>query len=150
MKTAQSIQGIVIRGHGVASGSAANSPYPHGTISMQLPFFKDAGIPVHDFWLGTINVSIKPKYFRMKKPLYQLKGVLWTEAHPAETFSFSRCKIDYENTSYSGLIYYPDPSTKKQHFQDPSTIEILAPFIVGIHYGSLVTVELDPEEIELY
>lgn len=34
------VEGVVKEGHQVASGMAKDSPYPRGTIEMQLPFLK--------------------------------------------------------------------------------------------------------------
>ena len=42
--------GRCVAGHGVASGRAADSPYPAGTISLQAPLFaRHEPKPVH-FW----------------------------------------------------------------------------------------------------
>ena len=70
---------------------------------------------------------------------------------PAENFSFYRCGIrpTGAETFAEGLVYWPHPSTKLEYFQDLSTLEILAPFIEGITYGSTVELKLNPKEIEI-
>lgn len=49
------LTGIVKSGHQVASGRAENSPYERGTLEMQLPCFRDLGLDLSTFYLGTIN-----------------------------------------------------------------------------------------------
>ena len=70
---------------------------------------------------------------------------------PAENFSFYRCDIRSmaTETFVEGLVYWPHPSTKPEFFQDPSILEILAPFIGGITYGSPVELKFDSREIEI-
>src|SRR6185503_17786920 len=91
------ISGIVDRGHQVASGMASDNPYPNGTIKMQIPFFKERGLDLGSFFQGTLNVSISPNSFEMKLPEYTFRKVAWTTLHPPEDFSFSRCKIIFDN-----------------------------------------------------
>ncbi len=40
---------VLVQGHGVASGKAV-SPYPKGTIEMQLPFFAALGLDLSSYW----------------------------------------------------------------------------------------------------
>ena len=50
-----SVTGKVVLGHGVASGRAANSPYPRGSLEMQIPCFLDRGL---DLMLGLRRIDI--------------------------------------------------------------------------------------------
>ena len=70
---------------------------------------------------------------------------------PAENFSFYRCGIrpTGAETFAEGLVYWPHPSTKPEFFQDPYTLEILAPFLADITYGSTVELHVDTAEIEV-
>lgn len=140
----------MIQGHRVASGQAADNRYPRGTITMQKPFFKKLGLDLTSCHDGTLNVSILPLRFEMGEPRYTFHRLEWTSLHPPEDFSFSPCVITFHRTSHPGWIYYPHPETKKTHFQSPHVLEILAPFIPGIHYGEEVMIEIDPDEIHLY
>ena len=62
-----SITGKVISGYGVASGKGNDSRYPEGTLKLQMPFFKERGLDLSVFFIGTININIAPKQFKIKK-----------------------------------------------------------------------------------
>jgi hypothetical protein len=143
------VPGVVLRGHQVASGTGADSPYPHGSISMQLPFFKALGLELGAMHPATINVSITPLRFALLAPQYTFKAVAWTHLHPPEDFSFSACLLEHQGSACAGWIYYPHPQTKQTHFQPASTLEILAPHIRGMAYGSSVLLRLNPAEIAI-
>ena len=144
-----SLTGIVKPGHQVASGSSPNSPYERGTLEMQLPFFQKLGLDLSSFFLGTINISIAPNTFKLVKPKHTFPHVKWHPDYDAETFSFSPCRLLHQGNSYQGLIYYPHPETKIGHFQDDSILEAIAPKIPDLNYGDRITLEIDPQEIEL-
>lgn len=139
------LSGIVIQGHRVASQKSEH--YPRGTIEMQLPFFKQLGLDLSSFHLATLNVSIGPGVFSMKNPQHTFRCVRWTSRHPPEDFSFSLCHVIFKGKRYEGWIYYPHPQTKKRHWQDQSTIEIIAPYITGISYGDRVEIEVNAAEV---
>jgi CTP-dependent riboflavin kinase len=141
------IEGVVTSGYQVASGFAENSPYPRGTLEMQLPFFKDFGLDLSPFYLGTLNISIRPKELNLKNPEYTFRNVKWSPEHGAEDFSFSRCQIIFNGNKYIALIYYPHPETKINHFQDTSIVEIIAVPIPNIKYGDTVNIEINTEEV---
>lgn len=144
------VRGIVVRGHRVASTGGSGSPYPEGTIRMQLPHFRRLGLDLSVYWPGTLNVSIGPALFEMRAPRYTLRQVAWTALHPPEDFSFSPCRVAFADELYTGLVYYPHPETKARHFQDPSTIEVIAVHIPGVRYGSKVTLHLRRDEIAIH
>jgi CTP-dependent riboflavin kinase len=144
-KNWKSVYGVVVRGHQVASKKSEH--YPEGTIEMQIPFFLELGLDLTMFYRGTLNVSIAPSTFKLGQAEYKFPKVQWTSKHPAEDFSFSRCRLVYKNVRYEGWVYYPHPETKKRHFQNPSLIEIIAPVIPEIKYGDKVEIEINPQEI---
>ncbi|MGI0484394.1 hypothetical protein ACN4EK_03090 [Pantanalinema rosaneae CENA516] len=143
------IVGVVQAGHGVASGTAMDSPYPAGTIALQIPYFQALGLDLSAYFPGTLNVSIAPQQFQLIQPQYRFEQVEWTDRHPPETFSFSACWVIFDSIRYGGWIYYPDPATKRTHFQPASTLEILAPPIRGITYGDRLTLEINSWEVRI-
>lgn len=148
MQQWQSIEGIIKRGHQVASGIAKDRPYPQGTIEMQTPVFQKLGLDLSVFFPGTLNVSISPKTFTIQQPEYTFKNVQWHPEYPSEDFSFSPCRVIFQEITYAGLVYYPHPETKIGHIQAPAIIEVLVrSFIPQIHYGDRVILEVNPREI---
>jgi hypothetical protein len=141
------VKGIIVEGHRVASAPSAD--YPYGTLEKQKPFFKALGLDLDRCYNGTLNVSIYPYTFKVKNPQFTFERVEWTDLHPPETFSFSRCAVVFEENRYPGWVYYPHPETKERHFQQPSLIEILAEYIPGIRYGVEVGIDLNGKEVEL-
>ena len=144
----QTTPGVIIRGHGVASGQG-ESPYPRGTIAMQKPFFLALGLDLAPYFEGTLNIDITPRGFAMRSPAITFRRVAWTSLHPPEDFSFSRCKIAAGGGEVEGLVYYPHPETKIRHFQNAAMIEVIAPHIDGLTYGDRVLLSLNPAEIDL-
>ena len=143
------VKGVISKGYGVASGRAPDSPYPEGTIRMQMPFFRERGLDLSGCFEGTLNVSIAPRRFGMRKPEWTFPTVKWCDRCNAETFSFSRCTIRTNQGRLPGFVYYPHPETKPAHFQDTSTLEIIAPLIEGLAYGSSIELLLNTEEIDI-
>jgi hypothetical protein len=143
------VDGVVVQGHGIASGRNPHSPYPAGSIELQKPFFKELGLDLAAYFDGTLNVSIRPYTFTLANPQYTFRQVNWIDVIPPEDFSFSQCKVIYEDKTYDSLIYYPHPETKIHHFHDPSILEILAPHIPHIMYGDKTHLLLNPHEITL-
>lgn len=141
--------GRLVRGHRVASGQAADSPYPGGTIRMQTPFFKALGLDLTPFYDATLNVSLHPYTFAMRRPAYTFRHVEWTTRHPPEDFSFAHCRLVVNGVRYAGWVYYPHPETKKAHFQNPSIVEIIAPFIPDLSYGDPLELWIRPDEITI-
>ncbi len=85
----------------------------------------------------------------MVKPEFTFPLVEWTDLHPPETFSFSRCRVKYEEKEYEGWVYYPHPETKKTHFQNPSLAEVITYEIANIKYGDAIELEINPQEITI-
>ncbi len=104
---------------------------------------------MYPYFNGTLNISIAPLEFEMTKPEFTFPLVEWTDLHPPETFSFSRCKVWFNGKSYEGWVYYPHPETKKTHFQNPSLVEVITYEVEGIQYGDALEVELNSLEISV-
>lgn len=144
------VAGIVVRGHGVASGKNGDPRFPGGTIAMQLPFFASRGLNLSTYYPATINLSIAPAKFRPGKAFATFTGLKWHPQEPAEDFSFFECTLRLPETTgeIHGLIYYPHPETKPEHFQAPDTLEVLASqFVEGLEYGSRVLLSAPPAQI---
>jgi hypothetical protein len=141
------LSGILMKGYRVASGPSTD--YPYGALDRQRPIFKERGLDLEGFYNGTLNIDLRPFTFKLVKPEFTFRNVEWTDLHPPENFSFSRCKVIYKNIEYEGWVYYPHPETKLRHFQDPSLLEVIAQPIPEIKYGDELQVRLNPERIEV-
>jgi CTP-dependent riboflavin kinase len=139
------LSGILMRGHQVASRPSA--AYPYSSLEKQKPHFKERGLDLSPYFNGTLNISIAPLEFEMTKPEFTFPLVEWTDLHPPETFSFSRCKVWFKGKGYEGWVYYPHPETKKTHFQNSSLVEVITYEVEGIQYGDTLEVEINPQEI---
>ncbi len=139
------LHGVLMRGHQVAS--RPSKEYPYSSLEKQKPFFKALGLDLQEYFNGTLNISIAPFVFEMTHPEFTFELVEWTDLHPPETFSFSRCKVIFKGVEYAGWVYYPHPETKKTHFQNPSLIEVITYQITEIQYGDTLDVEVNTDEI---
>lgn len=137
--------GILIRGHQVASRPSKD--YPYSSLEKQKPYFKALGLDLYEYFNGTLNISIAPFEFEMAHPEITFELVEWTDLHPPETFSFSRCKVFFKGMEYTGWVYYPHPETKKTHFQNSSLIEVITYQIPEIEYGDNLEIEVNANEI---
>ena len=141
------VSGVIVAGYQVASGPSKD--YPYGTLEKQIPLFKQFGLNLERFHPGTLNVSIAPATFEMVNPEYTFRQVAWTDLHPPEDFSFSRCTVTFKGAKYAGYVYYPHPETKKRHFESASLLEIISVYIPEIQYGGRVELELNADEIRI-
>ncbi len=142
-----SISGVLTEGYRVASGPSKD--YPYGTLDRQRPIFKDRGLDLDGYYNGTLNIDIRPHVFRMLKPEFTFQNVEWTDLHPPEHFSFSRCRVFFREIEHDGWVYYPHPETKKRNFHNPSLLEVIADTIPDIQYGDALEVQVNPERIEV-
>lgn len=142
------LQGVLKKGYRVASGPSAAYP-EYGSIEKQKPYFKDLGLDLDGMFNGTLNIDIHPYEFNISNPAYTFRQVQWTDLTHAEDFSFSRCRVIFNGREFHGWVYYPHPETKKDHFQDASTVEVLAPWIPGIKYGDAVELTLNRNEVQI-
>ena len=140
-----SVRGVLAQGYRVASGPSAD--YPYGALDRQRPLFASRGLDLNGYFNGTLNVDIRPREFVMQKPEFTFRHVEWTDLHPPEHFSFSRCKVIFQDREYEGWVYYPHPETKKRNFQNPSLLEVIAMPIPDIHYGDALEVQVNADEI---
>ena len=141
------LHGKLARGYRVASGPSQD--YPYGALDRQRPHFALHGLDLSDYFNGTLNIDISPRTFKVIDPELTFRDVTWTNLHPPEHFSFSRCKVIFKGTEYDGWVYYPHPETKLRNFQNPSLLEVIAINIPGIQYGDELDVMVNPEEIEV-
>ncbi|RJP49079.1 MAG: hypothetical protein C4583_13120 [Anaerolineaceae bacterium] len=137
--------GILAQGHQVAS--RPSKAYPYSSLEKQKPFFKQRGLDLYPYFNGTLNISIAPLEFEMTNPEFTFPLIEWTDLHPPETFSFSRCRVRFEGKEFEGWVYYPHPETKRTHFQNPSLVEVITYEIPNIRYEDAIEVELNPAEI---
>ncbi|WP_110986497.1 hypothetical protein [Acaryochloris thomasi] len=138
----------LVHGYGVASGRATHSPYPQGTIALQTPHFLELGLDLRGYYPGTLNLSIAPYDLQLRQPRWTFPLVEWFP-NVCETFSFSPCRLVIKEVSVNGLIYYPHPDTKPAHFQDPSIVEVLAPYIGDLDQTSMISLEVKAQEIRI-
>ena len=149
---------VLVHGHGVASGQVQDvvesrrSPYPKGTIAMQSPFFAALGLDLSPYWFGTLNLSFSPSEIILNHPDYLFCDLEWTHLHPPETFSFWRIRLrsfGNQDLNVPGLVYWPHPETKMRHWQNLSTLEILAPHINHVSLHQRFELGVDPAAIQI-
>lgn len=144
------VPGCVKKGYGVASGRLQSPRFPDGTIAMQIPFFRDLGLDLSAYFPGTINLSIAPYQYAIKQAKYTFENVKWSPNDPAEDFSFFDCQLILDlDRVFNGLIYYPHPETKPEHFQSPDILEILAPSIDGLAYEDRLMLAVNSQQINI-
>jgi len=141
------VHGILAQGYHVASGPSED--YPYGALDRQRPIFAARGFDLSGYFNGTLNVDIRPHKFAMLKPEYTFHHVEWTDLHPPEHFSFSRCKVLYKEIEYDGWVYSPHPETKIRNFQNPSLLEVIAKPISDVQYGDELDVVVNSAEISI-
>ena len=129
--------------------SGASSDYPYGALERQAPIFKARGLDLDGYFLGTLNIDIRPMAFEMIRPEFTFRDVRWTDLHPPEHFSFPRCRVSHAAAETDAWIYYPHPETKQRHFQDASLLEVIAPHIPGLNIGDRLEVRVDPSRVAL-
>lgn len=115
---------------------------------MQLSLFRDLGLDVSIYHFGTLNVSIAPLSYRVVQPKLTFREVKWHPVEPAEDFSFFDVTMHRDGaSSVSGLIYFPHPETKPEHFQKPDVLELLLPWVEGLSYGREISLDAPPEQM---
>ena len=159
MTSVRWLNGVLLKGHGVASGLALSSgevrtsPYPKGTIAMQSPFFAASGLDLSEYWPGTLNLSFSPSVLHLHHPDYCFRDLEWTHLHPPETFSFWRIRLRSvadPGVDVPGLVYWPHPETKARHWQGRSTLEILSPYIDHVFLGQSFQLGVNPTAIRAF
>lgn len=146
MPAASWVDGMVVAGHGVASGRATNSPYPHGTIRLQQPFFLEAGVDLSQYFSGTLNVDVAPflaselAHHVAQQRHIVFDGRLRWFGEIEERFVLSQVEVRVGAVEYEGLWYYPDPATKPDHRQRDTVVELLLPLIAGLANGDRLAI----------
>ena len=144
------LTGRLCAGHGVASGTSKQSPYPEGSIRMQSPVFRSLGLDLSDCFSGTLNLDFAPLEVSLSNPDHRFEKVRWTELHSPETFSFWCVEIKATDLEVvRGWIYYPHPETKERHWQPPTTLELLAPRLSGVRPGCTISLRDPGRRIKL-
>lgn len=127
--------GVVVAGHGVASGRASDSTFAAGTIALQAPHFAARGLDLAPFVMATVNLDIAPMALVLRAPRWTFADVAWTDVHGPETFSFVECTVRRGDDEVTGLVYRPHPETKPRHHQPSTVIELLLPRLAGLAPG---------------
>ena len=143
------VKGRISQGHGVASGKAGDSRYPEGTLKQQFPHFKNRGLDLSPYFLGTINLDIAPHIYKILTPKLFLENVDWSDYIPPENFYFFDLKLHHQGQTFNGLIYMPDPKTKVEHEQKMSVLELILPKIEGLQYDDLVEIEVPSDQLHI-
>ncbi|MFO8238078.1 MAG: hypothetical protein R6U00_07485 [Prochlorococcaceae cyanobacterium] len=146
-----------VRGHGVASGQAAASPYPAGTIALQSPHFARLGLDLSACHPATLNLRVPGGRWQLQQPAWHVERLRWTSLHPPETFSFWPCLLRWPATPscpgpqapLAGWIYRPDPATKARHHQPSDQLEVLAPWIGAVEQGLPLELGVDGRHCRL-
>ena len=144
-------EGVLVAGHGVASGRATGSPYPAGTITLQTPHFAAAGVDLSPYQPATLNLAFPGGRWRLRDPHHRVNQLRWTDRHPPETFSFWRCQLRPAEAvdAVAALIYYPHPETKRAHHQPDGLLELLAPPLGPLPPGTRLALGVDPRRCRL-
>jgi len=144
------INGLICKGHGVASGISDNQRYPKGTLYEQLPYFKESGLDLSSYFLGTINLHIAPYQFEIRSPKYFFEAIPWSIYIPPENFYFFDVTLFFREKEFKGLIYMPDPKTKVDHIQEQSILELILPRISGLAHGMSVCIEVEDKQLKFF
>jgi len=140
------LDGIVVAGHGVASGRTPDPRFPDGTLAEQFPLFAAEGIDLHGYQRATLNVAIDGVLV-LERPDHTVT-LDWTSHFPAETFSLLGCVVEVDGQRHDALIYRPHPETKPDHLQPDNVVEVLAPPL-GELEGRTVVLEVEQDRARL-
>ena len=135
------IPAVVVQGHRVASGLNNNPRFPGGTLRMQMPFFRELGLDLSVFHIGTVNIRIASFRYQVVRAKHTFLNLKWHSIEPTEDFSFFDVTVSHGKFSINGLIYFPHPETKPEHFQPPDSLELLLPFVPGLAYGDTIQIQ---------
>ncbi len=84
----QTVNAMVMKGYGVASGKCPDPRFPEGSLSLQMPLFEKEGLCVSGFHPATLNLSIAPLYYTIIEAFWRCVALKWSDAMPPENFSF--------------------------------------------------------------
>jgi hypothetical protein len=144
------INGMIRQGYGVASGQGKDPRYPDGTIALQTPIFQGLGLDLSAYFPGTINLAIAPHRYTIVQAVHTFRSVKWSAIAPPEDFSFFDCRLKLaDDTWQPGLIYYPHPETKPEHFQADDVLEIITDLIANLHPGTVLTLQVNNQQLAI-
>lgn len=141
------INGVVVKGHQIASGNNPDSPYPKGSIEMQLPFFKSLGVDLSNCHPATLNIKLAANSFNIVKADFRFENLKWTSLIPAETFSLVACTLRFRDDEHDAWLYYPHPETKPAHLQPVNVVEVITKYVPAIEYGENVAIGFNEEKV---
>lgn len=141
-------KGVVVAGHGVASGRASDSPFPAGSIALQAPHFAARGLDLTPFVMATVNLDLAPQRLRPRTPRWTFSDVAWTDVHAPESFSFINCTVRRGADAHEGLVYLPHPETKPRHHQPTTVVELLLPPVPDLAVGESLEVTVPARQAE--
>ena len=144
------VRAKVVPGYGVASGKGNDKRYPLGTLKAQREHFRERGLDLSPFFMGTMNVDIVPLTYSLGTPRYYFEAIHWSEHIPPENFYFFDVVLFYEDVPYHGFVYMPDPATKVEHEQKRSVLELILPKIEGIIDGVSVELDIPDEQLTIH
>jgi len=117
---------------------------------MQIPVFRALGLDLRGFHPGTVNIRIAPNSYRVKVPRITYRAVTWHPVARPEDFSFFDVRVLRDGADFiEGFIYRPHPETKPEHFQASDVLELLLPWVPGIHYGSVLTLATPTDQLAI-
>jgi hypothetical protein len=148
-RQASQIEGVVVKGYQVASGRSKTSPYPAGSITLQMPFFKREGLDLSGYFAATINIDISPRRYSFVEADYRFDKVTWT-AGVCEDFLLDKCQIIHKTLRYPGYIYFPHPATKPDHYHSPSIIEVISVYIRDLKYADKIVITINPQHFKQF
>ena len=143
------LAGMIVRGHRVASGANPRSPYPQGTISLQIPHFAQRGLDLSAFHPATLNVSTSPFDVLFECPAHRFEDVRWTDLHGPETFELVHVELELADRVVRAWGYRPTAETKADHPQPADVLEIIAPYLPEASILRELNVRLDPAEVRV-
>lgn len=133
--------GTVVRGHRIASGLAANCPWPGGSIARQLRRMGRTGLDVGSIFPGTLNVALTTETVDYPEEADFDFVLDWRHPDKPTHIRLHAVVLQVKEREYDGWAYrklYPAEYVSL-HPQPDNVIEVLAPFIPGIAYGCPVT-----------
>ncbi|GAA4270984.1 hypothetical protein U6A24_03710 [Aquimarina gracilis] len=143
------VKAKVIPGYGAASGRNNDERYSKGTISTQSEHFRQRGLDLSSYFMGTLNVDISPYTYSIKTPKFFFKNINWSKYISPENFYFFDIELIFGDKSYFGLVYMPDPATKQEHKQLATTLELILPKIENLEYGAEVYLRLEDSQLKM-
>lgn len=140
----QRARGVVVAGHGVASGRKDDARFPGGTLAMQRPHFEAGGLDLEPYAHGTVNLDVAPLRFEPLAPRWTFRELRWHPTEPPEDFSFAEARLSWRGREVAALVYWPHPETKPEHHQPGGVVEVMAPWLDGLAPGDEAWLELAP------